>query len=261
MVLLERIGSGLIEDDLRSLRPYGLESFRESAIEFLVAGPVVEPDVEIAPLLDGIEMLLVDREGEHRRIVAEQMGGAVPLMEVAVHYRGPRDPAFTLQDANGDRQIVDVAEARRLRGERVVEATAEIDAGPAAQCFARRESGPARRENVGAHDLVRERQLRAGGAGRPAQVLEILEVLGGVNQQQVLARRGRGREDVLLAQVTALHQRASHRREFLHGKDVGADVALIGLRVHDRGTLRHAAHGATASGERAKSCPLPTWLG
>jgi hypothetical protein len=72
----------------------------------------------------------------------------------------------------------------------VVEAAAQVDAAAALERAARGERRAAGGEPVGAHDLGGERQLRHVRAVRPAQRVEVVEVLRRVRAQQVLARRG-----------------------------------------------------------------------
>src|SRR5262245_5967404 len=102
LIVLVGIRARLVEHDLRRVLPDARQRPGEPVVELRVVGAVLESDVEIAPLLHRIEMLLVDGEGEHVVVVAEDAGGAVALMEVAVDDRRASDRSLALQDADRD---------------------------------------------------------------------------------------------------------------------------------------------------------------
>jgi hypothetical protein len=144
----------------------------------------------------------VDRQREHRIVAGEDPGGAVALVHVEVHDRRAADPRVALERAHRHREIVEIAEALGLVGEGVMEPAADVDADAALERLARRHERAAGSVGVGAHDLVGERELGPHGARRPARLLEIVEVVGGVREQQ-LAGRG-ARVDQIRRQEQAL---------------------------------------------------------
>ena len=56
---------------------------------------------------------------------------------------------------------------------------------------------------------------------------QVVEVLAGMDQLQIRARRRLGGQDLVIANVPGFHQRPAHAGELLHRENMGSDVALV----------------------------------
>src|SRR5262245_1568532 len=127
LVFLEWVGARLIDHELR-LR--SLEDARQGTRQLVqiagIARVVLETDVPVASLLHRIEVLLMDGEGENAVVALENARGAVSLVQIAVHHRRAPDLSVALQDADADRDVIQIAEARCHVGEGVMEPAAAV---------------------------------------------------------------------------------------------------------------------------------------
>src|SRR5205085_7266390 len=89
------------------------------------------------PAAAGIERPLVHRGEEDRVVVAEDLLGAVAVVDVPIDDRHAPDPELGLGLPRSDRDVVEQAEAHRATGQRVV-------AGRADEREAAPRDGPAR---------------------------------------------------------------------------------------------------------------------
>jgi hypothetical protein len=136
-------------------------------------------------------VVVVDREGVHRRVAGEDVPCAVAVVLVEVHDQHGLGEAARPQPPDRDRHVVEDAEAEPGAGLRVVEATAQVDGDrPAAQRKPRRVDRASRHQ-----PLQLERALGLDGrhhdaedAGERCGLLELVQVLGSVDAEQVLER-------------------------------------------------------------------------
>jgi hypothetical protein len=156
-------------------------------------------------------------------------------VDVEVHDRHAARPALRLEHARADRQVVQVAEALGLVGEGVVEPAAEMHRRAVLERLARRRDRAPARQHVGIHDLGRERQLGVERARRPPQLLEIVQVRGGVHALEVLARGRRRQRHVGRIQGALRDQGVAHQAVLHHREHVGSDVAGVVRRPDRRG--------------------------
>ena len=190
----ERVGgrgvlAGADEQQLGPERPqHGRDHLVERVQVAVVAGPGGERDVDVRPLAGGrpadleqpavrrVEAVLVQRDGEHRRVVEEDRLGPVAVVHVPVEDRDALDAAVALRPAGGDRGVVEQAEAHRglalamvprraQQGERVVDLLLQHGLGRREQAAGGEQHGVAGpRPGPGVHaelDGVRERGGRS----------------------------------------------------------------------------------------------------
>ena len=226
---------------------------------FVVAGAVVERDVEIAGFLPEREVVrAVHREREHRRLVAENCRGAVALMDIAIDHRGACDGAVAQQHGGSDRDVVEDAVALAAIAEGVVCAAGEVrrDARlkpsrssvvvrsvrlqPDREDVARRGQ---RRPNRSSRPLDHHRRpreadpaLRLGGQGAGA---DRVDVAGVVDQPHVVPRDrfgnlqiGRG-QNSLRDEPFAEQAVLRHRKSMVVGQRQDEGVGVE--RFHGRG--------------------------
>ena len=187
LITLVRVGPGLIDDEVR---PMPVQDLRNPPGDVVHVHPVpivvIEADIQIAALLGRIQVFLVDREGINVRVFGEDEGRTVSLMEVAVDHHGPVNAAFALQAADGNGEIVQVAESFGLVGKAVVKPAGQVERAAVLERQPAREDGPPRGEVVGVDDLFGDGKL--GGEG-PEGVLvapQVLQVFRGVSQERFL---------------------------------------------------------------------------
>ena len=107
----------------------GAVAIAEPVQIFGVADAVGQVDIQAGwRLLGGIVVELVDGEREHRLVAGEDRGGAVAVVDVAIHHHGAADRAVALQAADRHGDIVDGAESLAVAGEGVVKAAADVEA-------------------------------------------------------------------------------------------------------------------------------------
>ena len=122
------IGAAEIEHQIGPMR---VEDARQVLGErgeiLLVAGAVLEGDVEVADFLPERKVVrAVQREREHRGLVPEDGGGAVALVHVAVDDRRARDGALAQQHGRRDRDVVEHAVAFAAIAEGVMRPAGEV---------------------------------------------------------------------------------------------------------------------------------------
>ncbi len=135
-----RIGAGEVDGKFgpRSCQRVGQRRAQRGQIG-VVAGSVVEFDVEPARLLAKRKIVTpVQRDREDLRVVREDRGGAVPLMDVEIDDERPRHSPLRLQDTYRDGGVVEHAETLAERTVRVVRSPREVDAAAGGQCRAAR---------------------------------------------------------------------------------------------------------------------------
>ena len=104
----------------------GLDDVVEGSLVVLVAAAGRERDVErrVALVVAGrpirIERPLVERDEEHGRVVAEDLLGAVSVVDVPVDDRHALEAELGLGVAGGDRDVVEEAEPHRRVRPRMV---------------------------------------------------------------------------------------------------------------------------------------------
>ena len=190
-------------------------------------------------------------------VVGEEAPGPVPVVQVEVHDEDGLREAAPAQAADRDRDVVEDAEPEPGVGHRVVEAAAEVDGDPAGpHREAGRLDGPARHE-----PLQVERRLRLGRGhldaedpGEGIRLLNRLQIVGGVDPQEVLERCRAGLGEQVAAQEPGLLERAEDllapQRVHRHAED----AVLVAGVVHDRDPPRPQAveRAAGGPGQRAK---------
>ena len=184
LVLFVGVGPSQVENDIRPEILIYLGDARAQLGQVLgvaVAGP--ETDVDRAQrLFAGIDVHLVDGQGEDLLMAGQGGGRAVSLVEVAVDDHDPIGELVLDDLARGHGDVVEEAEALAVVGESVVEAAADVDGEAALQGLAGREDGPADREQGEADELGRVTDLEGLELGRAqAARLDPLEVAGGVH--------------------------------------------------------------------------------
>jgi len=162
----------------------------------------------------------------------EDGGGAVALVDVAIHGHGARDLLLLLQAADGHGHVVDHAEALAVVGEGVVEAAAQVEGHAVSQRVLGRQDGAARGQPEGAHQLRRVRDLeqqflligeRAG--------LELADVVGGVHQQDVVVRGRLRLQEVLRRGQARFQQPLVDEPVLLGGEDMRAQGQVVAVAV------------------------------
>ena len=170
-----------------------------------VAGVVGQVDVEVAlaAVPEREVARAVDRQREHRGVVAQDLGGAVALVHVEVNDGHPPRTAFGLHQTRGHRHVVEAAEPLATVGAGVVSATGQIRGRAVLQ---RRPAGGQRRAHRSARALhhrgrPRETDLPLLERREPAQA-QPLDPVGGVAERQHAIGGGLGLEQLDLGQVT-----------------------------------------------------------
>src|SRR5262249_40705984 len=93
----------------------------------VVAGAVFQADIEIARRFEEwIVVLLVHREREDARVALEDQRRSVAVVDVEIDDGPAREAATVLQHANRDGDVVQRTEPLAMRGERVMQAAAEV---------------------------------------------------------------------------------------------------------------------------------------
>lgn len=161
-------------------------------------------------------------------VVREDRGGAIALMNVGVNDHGGFDGAFVLQAANGNGDIVNDAKSFAMIGERVMKAAADVRGAAvresAPPCF----DGATGAEPAGFDQFLGVRNLHAqffDGAERAG--LEFVDILGRVNEQNVLVGGGCGRDEVRRRGEFLFDERIVDEAIFLRWKNVRAEVEVV----------------------------------
>ena len=202
-------------------------------------------------------VVVVDREGVDGGVVGEGAPRPVAVVQVEVHHEHGLREAAPAQPPDRDRDVVEDAEPEPGVGHRVVEAAPEVHDHPARpQGEAGRLDGAARHQ-----PLQVERRLRlAGGhldaedAGEGVRLLDRVQVLGGVDPQQVLERRRAGLGDEVADEEPGLLERAQDLLAAQRVHRHAEDAPLVAGVVHDRYAPRPQAVERAAGGpeERAE---------
>ena len=218
---------------------------------FVIAGAVGQLDVEVAGLLaERVVPGAVQREREDAGIVAEDGGGAVALVHVAVHHRDPPAPALVLHDAGGDGHVVEHAVALAAIGEGMMGAPGEVDGRALDQRRPGRGDGGAGRAPRPLDHRRRPREadaadhLRGQRAGGDSG-----DVVGSVDQGQCLPGRSRrldevaGRDDALGDHPLAQSRVLGHREPVAVGQRQHEVVGVVG--AHRRRQRSRSDNGVT----------------
>ena len=160
LVLHMGIDSGIVEHDVRPMAgDEGRQVGREHRVIDPIAGAGRDADVEIARLLGWrVVRLAVEREGEGLRLVLEDRGGAVALMNVEIDHQRPLDQSFLTQDPDCDGDIVEEAEACAVVGEGMVTAAGRVAGQSMLERETAGEHGAANRRAPPAHKCLGQRQ-------------------------------------------------------------------------------------------------------
>ena len=222
----------------------------------VVLEPGLERQIEVALLLVQRKIgPAVHREREHPRLVAEDGGGTVALMDVEVDHERPLDPCFGEQHAGRDRDVVEHAESRAVIGESVMAAAGGVAGEPVLEREPRGEQRAAVRGPRARRDLGRDRQTdpahRRGIEGLAQHRLDVRRRV-----RQLEPGRGRRRRHVdLLRRDQAVLEQERHQSAELGHREAMA-------RRHRRdigGVMNHRQHGqdlaSQASPRRAGAAP------
>jgi hypothetical protein len=225
-----RIGAGEVERQARLEAPIELLQRAVEGVQvFVVAAAVRQFDVEIARLLAERKVLrAMQRQGEDRRVVPEDGGGAVALVHVEVDDRdrqrraSARAPVLRLHQPRRDGRIVEDAEAAAPLSRRMVRAAGQVRRDALAQGRARRrdrgtDGAPRAIDHPltpGEADLAHRARIDAAGRDRG-------DVGGAVREGEfaIRGRRGFGEPDQRqLGLQTVPQQLVLGRREAVAGR-------------------------------------------
>jgi hypothetical protein len=130
---------------------------------------------------------------KHRRIAGEDGGGAVPLMDIAIHDEDTVGHPRGLQGSSRDGRVVEHTETFPVIRKGVVGATGEVQRDPVAQCGAARCDRGTGGAPRALHQFGRlgEADLPHRGGGECART-HLVQVVRLMHAQQLRIRRGRG---------------------------------------------------------------------
>jgi hypothetical protein len=136
-IALDAVDAGDVKNQFRLMviKDYRKVMFQQFEV-FCIAGPVGEPDVEAALLLDRIIIFLMHAEREDCGLVVEDEGGAVSLVDVEVNDGGAFEQAVRHCAPEPDRYVIDIAEAFGMVREGVVESACEVHGEAIGDCAA-----------------------------------------------------------------------------------------------------------------------------
>ena len=162
-VALPRVRAREVERDLGRAAAQGDVERAVERLEVVgVAGAAGEVDVEVGgDALERVVARAVQRDRERVRVGAEEVGGAVALVDVAVDHERALGEAARAQLAERRHDVVEQAEAARERVARVVRAAAEVHR------HAVLERVPRRRQRA-RHRAPRRARRAAGDHGSPS---------------------------------------------------------------------------------------------
>src|SRR5579864_2451173 len=75
----------------------------------------------------GIIIVLMNRQRKDGLVTSEDSGGAVAVVNVAIHHHGASDFPLALQFADGNRDVVDSAKTFAMIRKSMVEAAADVE--------------------------------------------------------------------------------------------------------------------------------------
>ena len=252
------VGPGEVDDEPRPHRlEHGRQGLTQRPHKELVPHVAPERDRGGGHRLGLAPVVVVDREGVDGRVVGEDPARSVAVVEVEVHHEDGLGETPAPQAADGDRHVVEDAEAEAGVGHRVMEAAAEVDG---------RRAG-SHREAGGLDGAARHQPLQVEGrlhlpgrhldAQDPREGLRLLdgvEVLGGVDAEEVLQGRRAGSGEEIAGEEPRLLERSQDPlpAEGVHRH--AEDTALVAHVVDDGYPARPQAieRAADDPGERAK---------
>ena len=226
LISIQRIDAGLEEDDVG---PRQVERSRQVALEarniFRILTTIEKLDVEgRALLVEGKIIRAVHGEGEHGRIVREDRGGAVALVDVEVDHQRALDQPFALQSARGHRDVVEDAESGAAVRERMVRPAREVAGDTVVErgacCQHRPEDAGARSGEERCAPGESQPALRVGGecSGEISIVDQLdgrtaasrIRCSAGELAEDDYARRARARRCAVLSRHAARRKRDHH---------------------------------------------------
>ena len=140
------------------------------------------------------------RKREHVGVAVEYGGGAIALVHVEIDDQRPANPPLALQDANGDRHVVEHAEPLAVTRKRVMGTAREVAGQAVIECRTRslqraarsKTRPPPQRGGPGHAELADGSRIERPG-GKSLQVLvrvdeaQFLEVgFGGLDQRPIM---------------------------------------------------------------------------
>ena len=163
-----------------------------------------------------------------RARAGKDSGRAVAVVNVAVDCHGGANLVVALHAADGDRNVVNHAEALAMVRESVVEAAANIDSDAVFESMVRRQNRSARRQPERLHQLRRVGDLHLHFFARGERAcLQLLHVLRLVDQQNVLiGSRLRG-EEIRRFGDSGFKQAVMNPPILFRRKDVLADREIV----------------------------------
>ena len=160
-VAFVRIDAGDVEDEIRRnvLKQVGQNVFEPGDIG-RVAGSVGQVDIQITgPPAHWKVLFAMHREGEDTRLVFENEGGSIALVDVQIDHQDLSDLAIIDQGSRSDADVVEDAETGAAHGAGVMAAAGRV----AGEAMAKGETG--RRQRAADGGLLRSTTLRV--MGRP----------------------------------------------------------------------------------------------
>lgn len=176
------------------MRGHRLERLVEGAEVGVVLAAVRERHVERASLLaEGVVLAAVEREREDARIVGEDRGRAVALVDVEVDDGGALGAVIAARDHDGHGEVVEDAEPLPLAAERVVRAAGHVPCGAVREGPGERGQRAAGRPARLVHQRLAPREPQPPDvAGVEGALAHGGEVRGVVHQREIVPR-GAGR--------------------------------------------------------------------
>ncbi len=236
MVFAVGIRTTHIEENVGDESVEGCADGREKCVEILgVADVVGHVEVDVGGrFVGGIVVELVDGESEDGRIVGEDGGGAVAMVDVGVDDDGFADGGVGLEAADGDGDIVNGAEAFAVAGVGVMKTATDVAGKAIAKCGACGGDGATGGEPEGVNELLGIGDFEFHEfAGGERGGFEFVDPVRSVDEEDVGVGGGIGAEDVFGGCNGVAEKFVGDEAEFLRGEDVGAEVEVVAFVVEE----------------------------
>jgi len=188
LVFFVRIGSPNVKKNFRTkVIEYTSYGGEQGGQVFFIFDAVLERQIEIGGwFVSGIVIFLMNGQRENGGIVAENVRGAVAVVDIGIHDDGFFDGVIGLQAADGYGDVMDRTEALAVVGVGVVEAATQIAGEAVAESELAGENGAARREPDGFSKFRRVRNFKLHDfAGCQVTVLEFADPCGRVDAKEI----------------------------------------------------------------------------
>ena len=165
---------------------------------------------------------------------SENYGRAVSLMDVAIHRHSAGDFVVVLHAADSDGYVVNHTEALAVVGKSVVETSANVDGDVVFQGVVSGQNGASCRKPECTHQFRRIRNFHLEFfASGESPGSEFMNILGSVDEQDVLIGRREGTGEVGLLGDAGFQQAIVNAFVLFRGEDVSADGEIVVVAVDE----------------------------